>query len=137
MGKKPNKFKAGGDGAGEQGDEDLAAEVAAFASSLGLGGGGGGGGGAFDDFAPEKAGKKLAPRDGERVDRDRAEAKAKGNKAKNPKAEKGGEAADGGRGKQKGENNEGGKKASQSEPPKASKRDWNFGAGPRPGRSAP
>jgi hypothetical protein len=117
MGKKPNKFRSGEAAAESGGELLLAADVAKFAASLGLSGGGAAPAADFDDFAPELASKRLGG-DGGGKKTVKKEKKAKG---KNTARNDGDSAA--------AEDEEG------VEEKAAGGRDWNFGAGPRPGES--
>lgn len=147
MGKRPNKFHsgasdgaapadvcgAGGAGGGEA--TDLAQDVAKYAASLGLAGGGAAPASDFDDFAPEVAGKRLAgdkSRKGGKV-----EGKRKGKKGKRDGA--GDDGVDGafdeGEEEEEEEGPPGRPAAGKSKDAKGggTGRDWNVGAGPRPG----
>jgi hypothetical protein len=126
------------DAAGTVGDsEGLRKEVAAFAAQLGLSAAEGRDAFAFDDFAPTLAAPngKIANKE---QDKETGEKKNKGKRAKAVKGHPQGDQqppvdtgtvsdAKGGRGKYPAT------PAAASTQAASSKRQWNFGAGPRPG----
>lgn len=137
-GKKKRKAAAQNDAETES--PQLQAEVAAFASQLGLGGGGGGGGAdhAFEDFAPQQARQQLGA-----ASKRKASAAAADGDVDEPGAEPAAApAAKKRRGKPPGAAAGVGQQAEQPFVPPVSdamaaairEREWNAGVGPRPGK---
>lgn len=140
---KADKAKDKGDGASKKASKPdaqaLALDVKEFASKLGFVAGGGGN--EFDDFAPQKAKQRINPeaaaKEAALMQKDKEqrqkEKKQKGGAIASG-AEPGGKAA-----KSAGGDKEGGKTKgsvdSKGRPidPRVKERNWNVGAGPRPG----